>query len=208
MLLPRFIDPSQKDLKTIKHTYSYDAYGNLLSEYKRGNGQGQAKEDWAYQYDELNRLVQAHEDHGNQTRNYQYDSLGSRYPFIGHQYAQSVKVIDTLFSGVIGSNYHPVAFIKHIGAHHYRYVYGVDKLGVTAYTIANGSASVTTDAGEIPLYYHMDHMGSSEFLTSDVTHIHQRIIEHIGILYQTLWVAHIPLHRVNCCKPRRVEDIT
>ena len=51
----------------------------------------------------------------------------------------------------------------------YRYVYGVDKLGVTAYTIPNGSASVTTDAGEIPLYYHMDHMGSSEFLTSDVT---------------------------------------
>ena len=51
----------------------------------------------------------------------------------------------------------------------YRYVYGADKLGVTAYTIANGSASVTTDAGEIPLYYHMDHMGSSEFLTSDVT---------------------------------------
>ena len=51
----------------------------------------------------------------------------------------------------------------------YRYVYGVDKLGVTAYTIPNGSDSVTTDAGEIPLYYHMDHMGSSEFLTSDVT---------------------------------------
>jgi len=29
-------------LKTIKHTYTYDAYGNMLSEYKRGNGQGQA----------------------------------------------------------------------------------------------------------------------------------------------------------------------
>ena len=28
---------------------------------------------------------------------------------------------------------------------------------------------MTTDAGTIPLYYHMDHMGSSEFLTSDVT---------------------------------------
>ena len=51
----------------------------------------------------------------------------------------------------------------------YRYVYGTDKLGVTAYTIPNGSASVTTENGEIPLYYHMDHMGSSEFLTSDVT---------------------------------------
>ena len=51
----------------------------------------------------------------------------------------------------------------------YRYVYGVDKLGVTAYTIDHGSASVTTAEGTIPLYYHMDHMGSSEFLTSDVT---------------------------------------
>ena len=51
----------------------------------------------------------------------------------------------------------------------YRYVYGVDKLGVTAYTIDHGSASVTTEEGTIPLYYHMDHMGSSEFLTSDVT---------------------------------------
>lgn len=58
------IDPSEKNLKTIKHTYSYDAYGNMLSEYKRGNGQGQAKEDWTYQYDALNRLVQAHETHG------------------------------------------------------------------------------------------------------------------------------------------------
>ncbi|MBR5317697.1 MAG: hypothetical protein IKU39_07370 [Lachnospiraceae bacterium] len=51
----------------------------------------------------------------------------------------------------------------------YRYVYSVDKLGVTAYTIPNGSASVTTAEGDLPLYYHMDHMGSSEFLTSDVT---------------------------------------
>ena len=56
-----------------------------------------------------------------------------RYPFIGHQYAQSVKVIDTLFSGVIGSNYHPVAFIKHIGAHHcLLLILVVNLLGVVA----------------------------------------------------------------------------
>ena len=295
-------------MKTIKHTYSYDAYGNLLSEYKRGNGQGQAKEDWAYQYDELNRLVQAHEDHGNQTRNYQYDSLGNltcewnsnnvvvdyklnnlnqittksddkwkthtdySYDKRGNNtkkvYYKNKKqtvmgsyVFDESNRMVIGTNdageqsiyhfnglgvlvtnewitaknnygYHdvvpnvepPEVIIGSSGNNNsngkgnngkgngnngagntnssgkwshvikdfvidynsdaeenlmeyerydegltYRYVYGVDKLGVTAYTIANGSASVTTDAGEIPLYYHMDHMGSSEFLTSDVT---------------------------------------
>ena len=56
-----------------------------------------------------------------------------RYPFIGHQYAQSVKVIDTLFSGVIGPNYHPVAFIKHIGAHHrLLLILVVNLLGVVA----------------------------------------------------------------------------
>ena len=306
------IDPSQKDLKTIKHTYSYDAYGNLLSEYKRGNGQGQAKEDWAYQYDELNRLVQAHEDHGNQTRNYQYDSLGNLtcewnsnnvvvdyklnnlnqittksddgwktwtdYSYdkrgnntkkvyyknkkaltVGaYEYDESNRMVKGINDigeqsiyhfnglGILATNewmikknaygYHDVteAALTTVTAQDgaeseiildvqnnkkqvkskkpaeevaaspelnktshvikdfvidynsdaeenlmeyerydegltYRYVYGVDKLGVTAYTIANGSASVTTDAGEIPLYYHMDHMGSSEFLTSDVT---------------------------------------
>ena len=299
-------------MKTIKHTYSYDAYGNLLSEYKRGNGQGQAKEDWAYQYDELNRLVQAHEDHGNQTRNYQYDSLGNLtcewnsnnvvvdyklnnlnqittksddgwktwtdYSYdkrgnntkkvyyknkkaltVGaYEYDESNRMVKGINDigeqsiyhfnglGILATNewmikknaygYHDVteAALTTVTAQDgaeseivldvqnrkkqvkskkpaeevaaspelnktshvikdfvidynsdaeenlmeyerydegltYRYVYGVDKLGVTAYTILNGSASVTTDAGEIPLYYHMDHMGSSEFLTSDVT---------------------------------------
>ena len=37
------IDPSQKDLKTIKHTYTYDPVGNMLTEYKRGNGQAKPK---------------------------------------------------------------------------------------------------------------------------------------------------------------------
>lgn len=306
------IDPSQKDLKTIKHTYTYDAYGNMLSEYKRGNGQGQAKEDWAYQYDALNRLVKSHEDHGNETRNYQYDSLGNltyewnsnnvkvdyklnnlnqittktddgwktwtdysydkrgnitekvynknkKHLVVGsYEYDETNRMVKGINDigeqsiyhfnglGILVTNewlikknaygYHDVtaAALEQVTAQDgmnseiiadadtnkkkvkskkpaeevatkpelnktshvikdfvidynsaaqenlmeyelydegltYRYVYGTDKLGVTAYTIPNGSASVTTENGEIPLYYHMDHMGSSEFLTSDVT---------------------------------------
>ena len=52
-------DPSDKDLKTIKQSYTYDANGNKLSEYKRGNGTGSEKEDVHYTYDALNRVVQA-----------------------------------------------------------------------------------------------------------------------------------------------------
>ena len=284
----------------------------MLTEYKRGNGQGQAKEDWTYRYDELNRLVQAHETHGQYLRNYQYDSLGNltyewndnnvkvdyklnnlnqittksddgwktwtdySYDKRGnttrkvyyknkkaltagaYDYDESNRMVkgtndigeQSIYHfnglGILATNewiikknaygYHDVteAALTTVTAQDgaeseiildvqnnkkqvkskkpaeevavspelnktshvikdfvidynsdaeenlmeyerydegltYRYVYGVDKLGVTAYTIPNGSASVTTDAGEIPLYYHMDHMGSSEFLTSDVT---------------------------------------
>ncbi|MEL7656153.1 MAG: hypothetical protein AAGU75_09625 [Bacillota bacterium] len=54
-----------------------DAKGNKLSEYKRGNGTGSAKENITYQYDALDRIVYSHENFGNSTRGYQYDSLGN-----------------------------------------------------------------------------------------------------------------------------------
>ncbi|MEL7656427.1 MAG: RHS repeat-associated core domain-containing protein, partial [Bacillota bacterium] len=69
--------PSDKTLKTIKQSYTYDAKGNKLSEYKRGNGTGSAKESITYQYDALDRVISSHESFGNSTRGYQYDSLGN-----------------------------------------------------------------------------------------------------------------------------------
>ena len=69
--------PSEKPAKTQKHTYRYDANGNIVYEYMRGNGTGQAKNETLYTYDALNRLVSAHDNYGNSTRNYTYDSLGN-----------------------------------------------------------------------------------------------------------------------------------
>ena len=69
--------PSEKPAKTQKHTYRYDANGNMVYEYMRGNGTGQAKNETLYTYDALNRLVSAHDNYGNSTRNYTYDSLGN-----------------------------------------------------------------------------------------------------------------------------------
>ena len=69
--------PSEKPAKTQKHTYQYDANGNLLYEYMRGNGTGQAKNETLYTYDALNRLTTAHDNYGNSTRVYTYDSLGN-----------------------------------------------------------------------------------------------------------------------------------
>ena len=69
--------PSEKPAKTQKHTYQYDANGNILREYMRGNGTGQAKNDTSYTYDALNRLVTAHDNYGNSTRTYTYDTLGN-----------------------------------------------------------------------------------------------------------------------------------
>ena len=69
--------PSEKPAKTQKHTYEYDANGNMTYEYMRGNGTGQAKNETLYTYDALNRLITAHDNYGNSTRTYTYDSLGN-----------------------------------------------------------------------------------------------------------------------------------
>jgi hypothetical protein len=55
--------------------YSYDPEGNLLAHYKEGNGTGEVKEDYAYAYDKLNRLTEAHGLYGKTDRYYTYDSL-------------------------------------------------------------------------------------------------------------------------------------
>ena len=49
----------------------------MTYEYMRGNGTGQAKNETLYTYDALNRLVTAHDNYGNSTRTYTYDSLGN-----------------------------------------------------------------------------------------------------------------------------------
>ena len=69
--------PSEKPAKTQKHTYAYNANGNMTYEYMRGNGTGQAKNETLYTYDALNRLITAHDNYGNSTRTYTYDSLGN-----------------------------------------------------------------------------------------------------------------------------------
>ena len=49
----------------------------MTYEYMRGNGTGQAKNETLYTYDALNRLITAHDNYGNSTRTYTYDSLGN-----------------------------------------------------------------------------------------------------------------------------------
>ena len=70
-------DPSGKDMKQQKHVYEYDECGNLVYEYMRGNGTGEATVENTYTYDALHRLTGAVENYGNQSRSYVYDSLGN-----------------------------------------------------------------------------------------------------------------------------------
>ena len=70
-------DPTQKDMKQQKHVYKYDDCGNMIYEYMRGNGTGEATTENTYTYDALNRIIRAEESYGNAWREYQYDSLGN-----------------------------------------------------------------------------------------------------------------------------------
>lgn len=70
-------DPSGKDMKQQKHVYRYDDCGNMVYEYMRGNGTGEATVENTFTYDSLHRIVSTHEDYGNDNRSYSYDSLGN-----------------------------------------------------------------------------------------------------------------------------------
>ena len=70
-------DPTRKDMKQQKHVYKYDDCGNMVYEYMRGNGTGEATTENTYTYDALHRLTRADEVYGKAWREYQYDSLGN-----------------------------------------------------------------------------------------------------------------------------------
>jgi RHS repeat-associated protein len=73
-------DPTGNPVKTLGFEYSYDAQGNLLSNYRRGVGEGRVNEAFEYGYDELNRLVRVQSDPSyqhNLLHTYEYDSLSN-----------------------------------------------------------------------------------------------------------------------------------
>ena len=83
-------DPSGKDMKQQKHVYEYDDCGNMVYEYMRGNGTGEATVENTYTYDALHRIVSVHENYGNDNRSYTYDSLGN----LTYETSQGNKSVD------------------------------------------------------------------------------------------------------------------
>ena len=83
-------DPSGKDMKQQKHVYEYDDCGNMVYEYMRGNGTGEATVENTYTYDALHRIISVHESYGNDNRSYTYDSLGN----LTYETSQGNKSVD------------------------------------------------------------------------------------------------------------------
>ena len=273
-------DPTQKDMKQQKHVYRYDDCGNLVYEYMRGNGTGEATVENTYTYDALHRIVAAHEDYGNDNRTYTYDSLGNltyetaqgnksvdyklnnlnqitsssddgwktyttysydaRGNLIQEVYTKNKKntitgayVYDETNKMVSGTNaggevsnyiynglgalaeqqwiitkngygYHSVdagdaevtypapglkksstvikqftvdytsetfePLMEHeINGLDYRYVYGNDRLSVDISPITTSSGNIIENGDHIRLYYHMDYLGTADYLTSPVS---------------------------------------
>lgn len=69
-------DPTQTASKTITHTYTYDAQGNMLTEYRSGAG-GQEQFNLNHTYDALNQLISTTGNQGYKAHTYTYDSLGN-----------------------------------------------------------------------------------------------------------------------------------
>jgi RHS repeat-associated protein len=51
----------------------------------------------------------------------------------------------------------------------YRYIYGNDRLSVNITGIGNGAGNLIENGNQIRLYYHMDYLGTADYLTSPMT---------------------------------------
>ena len=56
-----------------------------------------------------------------------------------------------------------------VGGLDYRYVYGNDRLSVNITGVENGSSKLIENGNQIRLYYHMDYLGTADYLTSPLT---------------------------------------
>ena len=76
MLTQTSTDPTNNVSKTVTHTYTYDAQGNVLTEFRNG-ANGMERFNLTHTYDALNRLTGTTGDQGYKAHTYTYDSLGN-----------------------------------------------------------------------------------------------------------------------------------
>ena len=152
------IDPTNKDAKSPQYTYEYDAAGNLLHEFKRGNGTGAVKEDVTYTYDALNRLTNAHELYGEQNRSYQYDSLGNlTFEQTGNNKTVDYKynVLNQLTAKIVdGKDNYSYTYDKRGNklGEVYEKKNKPEQVGAYVYDAANRMVQGTNDLGEQSVY--------------------------------------------------------
>ncbi|WP_434602519.1 RHS domain-containing protein [Pseudomonas sp. Z4-7] len=123
--------------------YDYDAYGNLVTE-RRGKAQCLITE---YRYDSQHRLIGLTSPDGNET-SYRYDAFGRRIE----------KTVDGQTTEFIWQG---DQLIAESSDHHYQsYVYEPGTFRPLALLEGQGPKNAT------PFYYHNDHLGTPQELTS------------------------------------------
>ncbi|WP_436263250.1 RHS repeat-associated core domain-containing protein [Pseudomonas brassicacearum] len=123
--------------------YDYDAYGNLVREC-RGKAQSLVTE---YHYDSQHRLISLTTPDGNET-SYRYDAFGRRIS----------KTVDSQTTEFIWQGDQVIA--ESSNRHYQSYVYEPGTFRPLALLEGEGPEKAT------PFYYHLDHLGTPQELTS------------------------------------------
>ena len=152
--------------------YAYNAVGDLVR-----------MEDWTgintFEYDGANNLTAVTEDDGR-TTTYEYDDCGNMvFEYIrgnGNNNGNgdgngSINKTSIVVKNVV-VDYNTETFeplMEHeVNGLDYKYVYGNDRLSVDISPI-NNSMSIVENGDHIRLYYHMDYLGTADYLTSPVS---------------------------------------
>lgn len=182
------ITESSDDGWKTQTTYEYDSRGNLVQTLYTKNKKQTVT--GSYIYDETNKMVSGTNE-GGEVSNYIYNGLGAlvENQWIitknGYGYhsmdagdveitypATSLKNSSTVVKQFVvdftSETFEPL--MEHeVNGLDYKYVYGNDRLSVDISPITTSSGNIIENGDHIRLYYHMDSLGTADYLTSPVS---------------------------------------
>ena len=168
-------------------TFTYDKRGNLIQEQYGKNKK--VTSIGTYTYDETNKMVEGVNANA-ESSSYLYNGLGAlveqtcimllaapkkddsgKKPSdkpTGSEVKKTSTVVKEFVVDYTTETHEPL--MEHeVNGLDYRYVYGNDRLSVNITGVETGSSKLMENGNQIRLYYHMDYLGTADYLTSPLT---------------------------------------
>jgi YD repeat-containing protein len=169
-------DPTNTPVKTLRFEFTYDAQGNLLTNFRRGVGEGRVNENFTYEYDALNRLTMSTGHPSSKVHEYTYDSLGN----LTFEQSGNNKTVDYKHNSL---NQMVSKTVDNHPNQYYTYTY--DNRG----NLVTGTFHKNTNQTETAEQYVYDATNRMTIGTNDIGETSEYVFNGLGYLVKNVWTV-------------------